>query len=85
MRGSELTIRHRLEAYATLARRVVAVGFVDRPTGDHLDITPSLHVAVRTEPHPTPAPLHHSIASPPPLHFYVPPNIFTHIPNRTRR
>jgi predicted dehydrogenase len=45
--------------HATLARRVVAVGFVDRPTGDHHSITPSLHHSI------TPS-LHHSIT--PPLH-----------------
>jgi hypothetical protein len=63
MRGSELTIRHRLEAYATLTRRMVAVGFGS--DGASLYRRGSDGAS--------------------PYHFYVSPNFFTHIPNRTRR
>jgi hypothetical protein len=60
--------------YATLDRCVVAIGFVESPKGDHHS-TSRFGLSLTL-------PLHFSTTS---LHFYVLPNFFTHLPNRTRR
>ena len=48
MRGSELTIQRRLEAYATLTRRVVAVGFGSDGASPYHSTSMSLPISLPT-------------------------------------